>query len=54
MLYHIDLDAEFGPERISWTSIDNTGEHSTFGQPSVIGDTIYVRSQKELVKLRWK
>lgn len=53
MLYHIDLAAEFGPERISWTSIDDTGEH-WFGQPAVIGDTIYVRSQKELVKLRWK
>ncbi len=26
-------------------AIDGTGEHWTFGQPAVIGDTIYVRSQ---------
>ena len=54
MLYHINLATEFGPECISWTSFDDTGEHWTFGQPAVIGDTIYVRSHKELVKLRWK
>jgi outer membrane protein assembly factor BamB len=54
LLYRIDLAGDFSPERISWTSIDDTGEHWTFGQPAVIGDIIYVRSQKELVKLRWK
>jgi hypothetical protein len=54
MLYHIDQAAELGPERISWTSINDTGEHWTFGQLTVLGDTISVHSQKKLVKLRWK
>jgi hypothetical protein len=55
VLYRIDLggDFEFSPERVSWISIDDAGEHWTFGAPAVTEDGIYVRSQLELVKLKW-
>jgi hypothetical protein len=53
VLYRVDLSGKFSPERISWTSIDSKGEHWTFGEPAVTDDAVYVRSQRDLVRLKW-
>lgn len=53
VLYRIDLTGDFSPEKLAWTSIDEVGQDWTFGAPAVTDDAVYVRSQLQLVKLRW-
>lgn len=50
VLYIINHTKPFSPQAISWKSIDPTGNAWTFGEPAVDGSSIYVRSQRELLK----
>ncbi|MGY8642028.1 MAG: outer membrane protein assembly factor BamB family protein [Verrucomicrobiales bacterium] len=51
VLYLIDLTQPFSPEALSWKSTDPKGEAWTFGAPAIDADHIYVRSQRDLVKI---
>lgn len=51
MLYIIDLNKPFSPEAIKWKSISESGDSWTFGAPAIDDAHIYMRSQRELVKL---
>ncbi len=51
VLYIIDLSVPFGPDALSWKSIEETGQSWTFGEPAIDDTFIYIRSQRELVKL---
>ena len=53
MLYRIDLRGEFGEERVSWAPISDVLGSWCFGEPAVAGESVYLRSQRELVRLRW-
>jgi outer membrane protein assembly factor BamB len=57
MLYRIDLPTEgtsLTPQNVSWTSIDTTGSDWCFGKPGLgKKDEVYLRSQRQLVKLSW-
>ena len=50
MLYVIDHTQPFSPAAITWKSIDAIGNSWTFGEPAVDETTVYVRSQRELVR----
>ncbi|QDU97122.1 outer membrane protein assembly factor BamB family protein [Lignipirellula cremea] len=51
VLYVIDLTKPFSPAALRWESIDTTGGSWTFGEPAVDDTHLYIRSQRELVKL---
>jgi hypothetical protein len=51
ILYIIDLTKPFSPEAISWKSISEAGDSWTFGEPAIDDSHIYLRSQRELVKI---
>jgi hypothetical protein len=51
LLYIIDLAKPFSPEASSWQSIESEGQSRTFGESAVDESHIYVRSQRELVKV---
>lgn len=52
LLYLIDTNVPFSPAAISWRSIETQGQSWTFGEPAVDDEAIYVRSQRELVRMR--
>lgn len=54
VLYRIDLTGEFSPDRVSWTAINAKNQVWSFGEPAIDDDGIYVRTQSELVRLRWE
>jgi len=49
--YIIETAVPFSPDAISWRSIERTAESWTFGEPAVDDSHIYIRSQRELVKI---
>jgi len=51
MLYIIDLTKPFSPDALAWKSINESGDSWTFGEPAIDDSHIYIRSQRELVKL---
>ena len=51
LLYIIDTVRPFSPDAISWRSIEETPQSWTFGEPAIDDAHIYIRSQRELVKL---
>ena len=51
LLYIIDTERTLTPQSISWRSIEETPQSWTFGQPAIDDAHIYIRSQRELVKL---
>jgi outer membrane protein assembly factor BamB len=51
LLYIIDLIKPFSPEALSWKSTDPKGESWTFGAPAIDSANIYIRSQRDLVKV---
>lgn len=51
LLYIIDTSRSFSPDVISWRSIEQTAQSWTFGEPAIEESHIYIRSQRELVKL---
>jgi len=52
LLYLIDTTVPFSPRAISWRSIELSARSWTFGAPAIDDSHIYIRSQRELVKLR--
>ncbi|MCA9194343.1 MAG: PQQ-binding-like beta-propeller repeat protein [Planctomycetales bacterium] len=52
VLYIIDTSQPFSPQAISWQSIETVAQSWTFGEPAIDEAHIYIRSQRELVKLR--
>ena len=54
VLYRINLEGDFSPNKVSWTGISAEGGHWSFGAPAVVGNEIYIRSQLELVRLEWE
>lgn len=56
LMYLIDTNIPFGPEALGWLSIDPKGNSWTYGSPAIDDRGIYVRSQRELIRLRihWK
>lgn len=51
VLYIIDTSQPFSPKAITWRSIETAAQSWTFGEPAVDDSHIYIRSQRELVKL---
>ena len=51
MLYVIDLTKPFSPATFSWISTDPEGASWTFGEPAIDESGIYVRSQRDLVRI---
>lgn len=52
LLYIIDTEKPFSPDAITWQSIETSGQSWTFGEPAVEEAAIYIRSQRELVKIK--
>ena len=52
LLYVIDKTSPFSPDAISWSSIEESAQSWTFGEPAIDESHLYIRSQRELVKLR--
>ena len=51
VLYLIDTKQPFGPQAVSWKSIEQQACSWTFGEPGIDDASIYVRSQRELIRL---
>ncbi len=51
VLYIIDLSRPFSPDALRWKSVENRGQSWTFGEPAIDDSSIYIRSQRELVKI---
>ena len=51
VLYLIDLTKPFSPAAFSWISTDPDGASWTFGEPAIDEAGIYVRSQRDLVRI---
>ena len=51
VLYVIDLAKPFSPAALSWIATDPVGASWTFGEPALDKSGIYVRSQRDLVRL---
>ncbi len=51
VLYVIDLTKPFSPEAFSWIATDPVGASWTFGAPVIDRSGIYVRSQRDLVRI---
>jgi hypothetical protein len=54
VLYRINLEGDFSPDKVSWAGISPEGGHWSFGAPAVVGNEVYIRSQLELVRLEWE
>jgi len=54
VLYIIDLTAPLTPKALSWTSISKAADSWTYGEPAIDDSHIYLRSQRELVKMGLK
>lgn len=52
VIYVIDLTKEFSPESIETLTIDPIGEAWTFGKMAYDGQHLYIRSQKNLLKVK--
>ncbi len=52
VLYVIDTKKPFTPEAFTWKSSDPIGQTWTFGEPALDSTHIYIRSQRDLVKLK--
>jgi hypothetical protein len=51
VLYVIDLTKPFSPDAFSWIATDPAGASWTFGAPAIDESGIYVRSQRDLVRI---
>jgi hypothetical protein len=51
VLYVIDLTKPFSPDALSWLATDPVGASWTFGEPAIDKSGIYVRSQRDLVRI---
>ena len=51
VLYVIDLTKPFSPDALSWVATDPAGASWTFGEPAIDKTGIYVRSQRDLVRI---
>jgi hypothetical protein len=51
VLYVIDLTKPFSPDVLSWVATDPVGASWTFGAPAIDKSGIYVRSQRDLVRI---
>jgi outer membrane protein assembly factor BamB len=51
VLYVIDLTQPFSPSAFSWIATDIKGASWTFGEPAIDESGIYVRSQRDLVRI---
>jgi len=51
VLYVIDLNKPFSPAAFSWIATDPKGASWTFGEPAIDDSGIYVRSQRDLVRI---
>ena len=51
VLYVIDLNKPFSPDALSWLATDPVGASWTFGEPAIDETGIYVRSQRDLVRI---
>ena len=51
VLYVIDLTKPFSPDALSWVATDPVGASWTFGAPAIDESGIYVRSQRDLVRI---
>jgi len=51
VLYLIDLTKAFSPDALSWVATDPVGASWTFGTPAIDKTGIYIRSQRDLVRL---
>ena len=54
VLYVIDLNKPFTPDAFSWIATDPKGASWTFGEPAIDESGIYVRSQRDLVRITRK
>lgn len=53
VLYIIDTTKPLGPQAFHWTSISPTGNSWTYGSPAVDNEAIYIRSQRELIRVNY-
>jgi len=53
-IYIIDLTKDFGPEALGTVTIDDVGEAWTFGKMAYSDSHLYIRSQKDLFKVKIK
>ena len=51
LLYIIDLSQPFSPDALRWKAIETEGRSWTYGAPAIEEGFIYLRSQRELVKM---
>ncbi|MBT5597701.1 MAG: PQQ-binding-like beta-propeller repeat protein [Planctomycetaceae bacterium] len=51
VLYVIDTTKPLSPEAFRWTSISSIGNSWTYGSPAVDNEAIYIRSQRELIRV---
>ena len=51
LLYIVDLTKPFSPDALTWKSIEKKAESWTFGEPAIDESHVYIRSQRELVKI---
>ena len=54
VIYIIDLSKPFSPDSIETVTIDPVGEAWTYGKMAYADGHIYLRSQKDLFKLKLK
>ncbi|MCM8530996.1 MAG: hypothetical protein NE330_07545, partial [Lentisphaeraceae bacterium] len=52
VIYKIDLNGDFTPDKITSMTIDEVGEAWTFGKMAYQDGYLYVRSQKNLFKIK--
>lgn len=51
LLYVIDTTQPLSPQAVHWTSIAPTGNAWTFGSPAVDNEALYIRTQRELIRV---